>query len=49
VVYRVRRGDTLSKIARQFEVSVTDIRRWNKLPHDRIIAGESLEIYPPSP
>jgi membrane-bound lytic murein transglycosylase D len=49
VVYRVRRGDTLSKIARRFEVSVADIRRWNRLPHDRIIAGESLEIYPPSP
>ena len=49
VVYRIQRGDTLSKIARRFDVRVADIRRWNKLPHNRIIAGDSLDIYPPSP
>ena len=49
VVYRIQRGDTLSRIARRFDVSVSDIRRWNQLPHNRIVAGESLEIYPPSP
>jgi membrane-bound lytic murein transglycosylase D len=45
VVYRVRRGDTLTKIARRFSVSVEQIRRWNNLTNDRIVAGESLEIY----
>jgi membrane-bound lytic murein transglycosylase D len=49
VVYRVRRGDTLTKIARQFSVSVEQIRRWNNLANDRIVAGESLEIYTSSP
>lgn len=49
VLYRVRRGDTLSKIAHRFSVSVADLRRWNNLYHDRIIAGDSLEIYTPPP
>jgi membrane-bound lytic murein transglycosylase D len=49
VVYRVRRGDTLTVIARRYGVSVGQIRQWNNLPHDRIIAGESLEIFTSSP
>lgn len=49
VRYRVRRGDTLSKIARRFAVSVQQLRLWNDLSHDRILAGESLSIYPGSP
>ncbi len=49
VVYRVRRGDTLTTIARRFGVRVAEIRQWNNRSHDRIIAGESLEIYTSSP
>ena len=29
ILYRVRRGDSLSRIARQHDVSVSDIRAWN--------------------
>jgi membrane-bound lytic murein transglycosylase D len=49
IIYRVRRGDTLSTIARRFEVSVAQIREWNRLSHDRILAGESLTIYAVTP
>jgi len=49
VVYTVRRGDTLTRIAQRFGVRVDEIRRWNNRSHDRIIAGESLEIYTSSP
>lgn len=44
--YRVRRGDTLSKIAQRFGVSVDEIREWNDISRDRIVAGQSLTIYP---
>jgi len=49
VTYRVRRGDTLSRIAQRFAVSVQQLRRWNNLAHDTILAGESLEIYLENP
>ena len=45
VRYRIRRGDTLSKIATRFGVSVGEIRRWNRMSSDRIVAGESLTIH----
>ncbi len=45
VSYRIRRGDTLSKIATRFGVSVDEIRRWNRMSSDRIVAGESLTIH----
>jgi membrane-bound lytic murein transglycosylase D len=45
VVYRVRRGDTLSKIARTFETTVSAIKSWNNLKSDRITAGDRLTIY----
>jgi membrane-bound lytic murein transglycosylase D len=32
VTYTVKRGDTLSRIARTFKVAVADILSWNKLP-----------------
>ena len=45
MTYRVRRGDTLSKIARRFGVSINELRRWNDLDRDLIVAGSSLTIY----
>ncbi len=43
--YRIRRGDTLSTIARRFGVTVEEIRRWNQMSSDHIVAGERLTIY----
>ena len=45
VVYKVKRGDTLSSIARIFETSVSAIRTWNKLQGTQIAAGRRLAIY----
>jgi len=42
--YRVRRGDTLYDIARQFGVSVSQIRRLNGLSTSRIYPGDVLKI-----
>ncbi len=42
--YRIRRGDTLTTIARRFGVSVDELRRWNRIDSDRIVVGQSLTI-----
>lgn len=40
--YRIKRGDSLSVIAKNFDVSVADIRAFNQLTHSRIRAGDNL-------
>jgi membrane-bound lytic murein transglycosylase D len=42
--YRVRRGDTLLKIAKMFDVTVQELREWNNLDSDHITAGRALSI-----
>jgi membrane-bound lytic murein transglycosylase D len=42
--YRIRSGDTLSRIARRFGVSIDDIREWNNISSDHIVAGDQLTI-----
>ena len=44
-VYRVRRGDTLSSIARSFETSVTSLKQWNRLRGTQISPGQRLTVY----
>ena len=46
VVYRVRRGDNLSTIARKYSVSVRDLQRWNSLSGTKIRSGQRLVLYP---
>jgi membrane-bound lytic murein transglycosylase D len=46
VTYTVRRGDTLSRISRMFQVSVQDLLSWNKLRSaHRIQPGQRLVMY----
>ena len=45
VVYRVKGGDTLYSVARRHKVTVTDIRRWNKLEGNTVKKGQKLVIY----
>jgi membrane-bound lytic murein transglycosylase D len=44
IVYRVRRGDTLSSIARVFGTSVARIKSLNRLRGNSITAGTRLSI-----
>ena len=46
-VYRVRPGDSLGRISNRFGVSISEIRRWNGLRSNLIIAGQDLEIRAP--
>ena len=43
--YRVKSGDTLFGIARQFDVTIEELKRWNKLTGSAIGIGDRLTIY----
>ncbi len=45
VVYKVRRGDTLGKIAQKYGTSVSNVKRWNNLRGSKIKVGQRLTIY----
>ena len=45
VVYRIKRGDTLSSIAKVFSTNIASLRTWNRLASSRLVAGERLTIY----
>jgi len=45
IQHKVKSGETLEKIARTYEVSISDLKQWNHLRTSRIVAGQSLEIY----
>ncbi|MGY3190492.1 LysM peptidoglycan-binding domain-containing protein [Lysinibacillus sp. TE18511] len=42
--YTVQKGDTLSKIAQNHQVTVQDIKSWNKLKNDMIYVAQKLEV-----
>jgi membrane-bound lytic murein transglycosylase D len=44
--YVVRRGETLSDISRKFKISIKDLKEWNNLKGDRVVAGQKLVISP---
>ncbi len=48
IVYRVRRGDTLIGIAKQYSVTVTQLRSWNGIRSNLLQIGQRLTIYPPT-
>ena len=50
VYYTTRRGDTLVSVADRFGVSLTQLRRWNKLPSSgiKIDSGRRLHVAEPA-
>ncbi len=46
VTYEVKEGDSLSKIAAEFGLKVSDIKEWNNLTSDVIYVGQKLKLYP---
>jgi membrane-bound lytic murein transglycosylase D len=46
VHYKVRSGDSLSRIAQKFSVSIADLRSWNNLPRNKHLQpGQNLKLY----
>jgi membrane-bound lytic murein transglycosylase D len=46
--YRVKKGDTLTSIAARFNVTVNDLKKWNKLTTTRLDVGQKLALAPPN-
>ncbi len=45
VIYQVKRGDTLTSVARLFRTSVASLRSWNRIDGGHITPGEHLTVY----
>ncbi|MEM6734526.1 MAG: LysM peptidoglycan-binding domain-containing protein [Bacteroidota bacterium] len=45
IAHRVRSGDVLGTIARQYGVRISDIRSWNRLSGNMIRIGQTLSIW----
>lgn len=43
--HKVKSGETLSQIAELYKVKISDIRSWNNLNSNKIIAGSTLKLY----
>ena len=46
LIYKVKYGEFLGKIARKFGVKVSDLKRWNNLKNDNIKENQKLIIFP---
>lgn len=44
IIYKVKSGDTLSKIAARNHVTVNQLRKWNNLKSDRLSIGQTIRI-----
>jgi len=45
IKYKVKKGDTLYNISKKFRVSISKIKRWNKLKSNLLYPGQVLIIY----
>lgn len=43
-VHTVKRGDNLGAIASKYDVSVAELRKWNKIKGNNIMAGQKIRI-----
>lgn len=43
--YQVKKGDTWNSIAKKTGVSAADIKKWNGIKNNRLIAGKNLKIH----
>lgn len=45
VTHKVRKGETLATIARKYDCSSAEIKKWNKLKKSSVYKGQALKIY----
>ena len=48
LVYTVKSGDVIGKIAEKFNVRLSDLKYWNGMTRDRINIGQKLTVYVPN-
>lgn len=42
--YKVKKGDTWAKISKRNNASIADIKSWNKIKNNKLVAGKQLKI-----
>ena len=45
IIYRVKRGDNLAKIARRYDCSVKELREWNNIKGSLLQIGQQLVVF----
>ena len=45
ITYKVRKGETLATIARKYDCSTAELKKWNKLKKSAVYKGQALKIY----
>ena len=45
IIYKVKRGDTVSGIAQKYKIRTKDLKKWNNLSSDKIYINQKLIIY----
>ncbi len=45
IQHKIKKGETLEKIAADYNVAIADLKSWNRLRRNRIYAGQMLEVY----
>ena len=48
ITHTIEPGETISRISDQYNVTEDDIRKWNEITGSKIVAGQTLKIYPVS-
>ena len=46
IIYKIKYGEFLGKIAKKFGVKVSDLKRWNNLKSDAIKENQKLIVFP---
>ena len=42
--YRIKKGDTISEIAEKFGITTNELRTWNHISGNKIVAGKTLKV-----
>ena len=45
IIYNVKKGDYLGKIAKQFNIHIYEIKAWNELRSTKLNIGDKLVLY----
>ena len=45
ITYRVKKGDSLARIARKFQVSIKNLKEWNHISSNTLKQGKTLRVY----
>jgi membrane-bound lytic murein transglycosylase D len=46
LLFTVKKGNTLTLVAEVFGVEAKEIAKWNKIQNEKLLSGQTLEIYP---